>query len=356
MFDGLITAGATGDMASVITALGKLATAKDVSEAISQTLPVATGATPASAASTMKLTDDVVRARVDVVHTGGPDGDDSAQAPDRGIWFTPVGAWTRQQTRDGVDGYRAQSGGMVLGADTAVSASDRVGGAFSYSRASIDNRGVASQSAHIDIYRLMAYGRHDIDDSTFVGWQGDVGTTRTSGDRSITFGGLARKAESDYSGTVAHVGADVGRVFLIDSATQFTPSLRADYAVVRNKAYTETGAGALNLSVQGQKAEQFLLAAHGKFTRALSEGLQLSGNLGLGYDFLAKRNRVVSTFVGGGASFVTEGLSAQRFVANGGVELTVVKAKGLELTARYDVELRRSFSNQSIGFKLAKKF
>jgi uncharacterized protein with beta-barrel porin domain len=356
VFDGLITGGASGDMAQVITAMGKLSTAKDVSEAVSQTLPVATGAMPASVASTMSLTDNAVRARVGIDHTGGPDGDDGAQAPDRGIWFTPVGAWTRQQGRDGVDGYRVQSGGMVLGADTAVSASDRVGGAFGYSRASLDGRGVASQSAHIDVYRLMAYGRHDIDDATFVGWQGDVGATQTSGNRSITFGGLARKAESDYRGTVAHVGADIGRAFVLGSATQFTPSLRADYAMVRNKAYTETGAGALNLSVQGQKTEQFLLAAHGKLTHEVSEGLQFSSNLGLGYDALAKKNRVVSTFAGGGPSFVTEGLSAQRFVATGGLGLTLVKAKGLELSARYDVELRRAFSNQSIEFKLATKF
>jgi hypothetical protein len=53
---------------------------------------------------------------------------------------------------------------------------------------------------------------------------------------------------------------------------------------------------------------------------------------------------------------VTEGLSAQRFVATGGLGLTLVKAKGLELSARYDVELRRAFSNQSIEFKLATKF
>jgi uncharacterized protein with beta-barrel porin domain len=356
VFDSLIAGGTTGDMTSVITALGKLTTAKQVSDAVRQTLPLANGATVGAVSNTMRLIDSAVHARMVVVHTGGPDGDDSAQATDRGIWFTPVGAWTRQQGRDGVDGYRAQSGGMVLGADTAVSAGDRVGGAFSYSRASIDGRGAAAQSAHIDVYRLMAYGRHSIDDSTFVGWQGDFGTTQTSGDRSIAFGGLARRADSDYSGTVAHIGADIGRAFLIDSATQFTPSLRADYAVVRNKAYAETGAGALNLNVQAQKTEQFLLAAHATLTHDVSEGLQLSGNLGLGYDFLARRDRVVSAFAGGGPTFATEGLRAQRLVVTGGLGLTLMKAKGLELTARYDVELRRSFSNQSIGFKLAKKF
>jgi uncharacterized protein with beta-barrel porin domain len=356
VFDGLIVNGATGDMVNVITALGKLPTAQSVSDAVAQTLPLATGATTTATQGAMAQSDSAVRDRLDVVQTGGPDGDDSAKAPDRGIWFMPFGAWTRQQGRDGVDGYRAQSGGMVLGADTAVSARDRVGGAFGYSRAGIDGKGAASQSAHIDVYRLMAYGRHDIDDSTFVHWQGDVGSTQTSGHRAIAFGGLSRKAEADYSGTVAHVGGDIGRVFLVNSATQFTPSLRADYAMVRNSAYTETGAGALNLQVQGQKTEQFLLSAHGKLTQALAEGLQLSSNVGLGYDFLAKRNRVVSTFVGGGATFATEGLGAQRFVAYGGLGLTLLKAKGLELSARYDVELRRAFSNQSISFKLAKKF
>ena len=134
------------------------------------------------------------------------------------------------------------------------------------------------------------------------------------------------------------------------------PTLRADYTTVRNKAYTESGAGALSLAVQAQSTNQFLLAVDGKLTHEFSNGLLLAGNLGVGYDFLAKNSRVVSTFVGGGASFATEGLGNQHVVAYGGLALTLLKSRSLELTARYDVEARRAFTNQSVSLRLVKKF
>ena len=352
VFDSLIASGSSGDMVQVITALGKLGTAKEVSDASSQTLPVATGATAASVASTMNLTDRVVQARIES-NRGLSAGD---ALTERNVWGKPFGSWAEQKQRDGVDGYKAKSGGIIVGADAAVSATDRVGLAFTYANTDLDGKGVAKQGAEIDMYQLMVYGSHNLNPSTDISWQADVGFNQTDSSRTISFGGLDRVADGDYDGKSYHLGAGIGRVLALDAKSSVTPTVRLDYTLVKNQAYTETGAGALNLSVGKQDAKQFIVSGDAKYNYAVAQDQTLSLNLGAGYDFLTKRTAVVSSFAGGGAAFTTVGAAPTKTFLRGGAGFTSLAANGMELTARYDVETRSKFTNQTVSFKLRKEF
>jgi outer membrane autotransporter protein len=352
VFDGLIASGSTGDMAQVITALGKLATAKEVSDAISQTLPVATGATAASLANTMNLSNRVVQARIES-NRGLSSGDGISE---RNFWGKVFGSWADQKNDDGVAGHKVKSGGLIVGADAAVSANDRVGVAFTYANTDLDGKGVSSQRANIYLYQLMVYGSHSLNPTTDISWQADVGINKTDSSRTISFGDLERVAKGNYNGHSWHLGTGISRIIALNEKNNVTPSVRLDYTMVRNQAYTETGADALNLSVGKQDARQLILSGDASYNHALGRGMTLSANLGAGYDFLTKRNAVTSTFAGGGPSFTTIGAEPKKAFIRGGTGFTSLTANGLEMTARYDVEARSKFTNQTLSFKLRKEF
>nr|WP_267877640.1 autotransporter outer membrane beta-barrel domain-containing protein [Massilia frigida] len=340
-------------MGQVITALGKLSTAKEVSDAVGQTIPLAAGGTAAAIASTMNLTDRVVQARIEA-NRGLSAGD--SYGNERALWAKPFGAWARQSDRDGTAGYQANSGGLIVGADGVVSSADRVGFAVTYAKTKLDGNGASPQSADIDLLQLMTYGSHNLDADTDISWQLDMGTNKTEGRRLISFGGLTRTANSDYRGTSLHVAGGLARVLRLSEQTNMTPSMRLDYTTVKNKAYAETGAGALSLLVNSQRAKQFILYGDVKFNHSPSTQLTFSGNFGFGYDFLAEQTAVVATFAGGGPAFTTSGIDPKPLFARAGAGVTLLRTGSTELTARYDAEAHRGFRAQSMSLKLRKQF
>jgi len=279
-----------GDMGTVVTALGRLSNSKQVSDAVKQTLPLMTGATASAAAAAINQTGRIVQARQDA-NLGLSTGEDVIS--DKQIWAKPFGSWAKQGDRNGVSGFDARTGGLVIGADGVLTEHDRLGAAFAYAHTNVNgNDSSTAQSAKIDSYQAMLYGSHSIDERTELSWQGDVGINRTDGERSINFGGLSRRAASSYNGWSAHVGTGVARVFSLTDALSVAPSLRLDYTSLTTRGYTETGAGALNLQVDSQRTEELIVAAESKLSYAVATDTTIVANLGVGYNLLAKSAQI----------------------------------------------------------------
>ncbi|SAK51761.1 outer membrane autotransporter [Caballeronia hypogeia] len=353
-FDYLLANGASGAMNQVLGALGSMTTSRQVSDAVKQTLPVLTGATAAGVTSTMNDVSRVVQARQEESR-GLSAGD--GYAADRHLWFKPFGSWAHQDDDNGAAGFTATTAGVVVGGDGSVSARDRVGGAFAYAHLNQNSSdSAAPQSARTDSYQAIVYGSHSLEPRTDISWQAGAGYNSTNGSRTITFTGGNATAASSYGGWNAHVGAGIGHIFDLSSAVSLTPSLRLDYTTVKNSAYTETGAGALDLNVDSQRAQELVLGGDAKLLYSVSETFSLTANAGLGYDALAKNAVIVSSFTGGGPAFATEGVSPSHLVARGGAGVAYHGAKGLEVVGRYDVQARSKFTNQTVSLKIRKSF
>lgn len=356
VFDALIGQGAavTPGMAVVITALGTLPTEQAVSDAVKQTLPLmAAGMTDINSAA-MHATNRVIQSRQEA-NKGLSSGDDFVS--DRQAWFKPVGSWARQDDNNAVSGYKADTYGLVAGADTIVSPKVRLGAAISYMHSKIDgNSSVAIQQAKVDGYRLIGYGSYSIDARTDLSFQADIGGTHNDGHRGISFGGLSEVASASYSSWNAHIGAGLGRSFEVAPRTSFTPSLRVDYTQMRDDAYSETGADALNLTVEKNTTKELILSVDGKFNYAVNASTTLSANLGGGYDTLAKDSSITAAFAGGGGQFTTKGVHPSAWLARGGLGVTVMTSKAMELSVRYDGEAREGFVNHTASLKLRMPF
>lgn len=164
----------------------------------------------------------------------------------------------------------------------------------------------------------------------------------------------AMTAHSAYDSMVASAGVGLGRLFKLGEASTFTPSVRADYAWVRDQGYTETGAGVLNLVVNSRTTDQLILGLDGKFEHQLDEGISLSANLGVGYDALDQQTSITAAFAGdpSASAFTTKGLDMDPWLLRGGLGISRTMSSGVEISARYDADRRQNFSNNTAALKV----
>lgn len=336
-------------MQQVITSLGKLSTAQQVSDAVSQTVPLLAGGSQAAAGAALSAVSDVVGARVSQGR-GLSSGDEVLG--EREVWVKTFGSWADQNERNGVSGFEVNSQGIIFGADAAISPQSRMGLAFAYANSDIDGDSKsAPNSADMDLFQLIGYGSYDLDDATQLSYQLDYGQGRTDGKRQILFMGTEAKAK--YDTQIVHAGVALGHTLRLGEATELTPSVRADYTWVEDESYRETGAGALNLNVDRRNSESLVLGADAELVHLFSDRLSTRLKLGVGYDTLGERASLTSAYAGEpGLSFRTQGLDASPWLGRGGVGVSYRVTDSTELSADYDAEYREDFLNQSASLKV----
>ncbi len=354
VFDDLIAnGGGSADMNTVITALGTLGTAQQVSDAIQQTLPAMTAGMSEVNKGARHGVNRVVQSWQN--GRGQPSGDEFLG--DRMFWLKPLGSWTDQGDRKGVSGFSADTYGAVGGVDGEISDKTRIGLAFAYTHTNVDgNSAVAAQSASTNSYQGIVYGTVRLDENTDLDLQADIGLNKNKSSRIINFGGLNRVAASDYDSWSGHIGAGLSRSYTIQPGTVLTPGIRVDYTRIHDQSYTETGAGGLSLAVNSNNTDELILMAEGRVAHSVSDKATLTANLGVGYDVLSDRTAVTAAFTGGGAAFTTQGLDPSAVLVRGGAGLVVTNSSALEITARYDFEVRQDFDNQTASLKFRLPF
>ena len=80
-----------------------------------------------------------------------------------------------------------------------------------------------------------------------------------------------------------------------------------------------------------------------------SDDLLLLGNVGIGYDAQADRTNLTSAFAGGGGQFTTSGIDPGALVYDVGVGVKYALVNGTEVTARYDLNGRDDYTDQSFS-------
>lgn len=349
VLDSIIMADSSGAIASKFMVLGSQ---QQVSDAVSQTLPLLAGGTAAAAQDALASINRVVQARVESA-LGLSSGD--GIVTDRYLWLKPFGSWARQDSRDGVAGYRANTYGAVIGSDFAVSPALRLGAAFAYANSDVNSSTVYAQNARIDVYQLIGYGSYSMANGSNLSAQLDIGQNNNRGERAIAFAGST--ASSRYDSQSAHLGVGAGRVYAVNERTDFSPSLRADYTWIHDRGHSETGADVLDLNVAAHNTEAMILGADGKVTYRQNDRTTLTANLGLGYDMLNQRSAITASYAGApDAAFVTYGLKPSPWSLRGGMGTIYRASGGAEITTRYDAEYRTGFLNQTVSVKARWQF
>lgn len=321
---------------------------QQVSDAVTQTLPLLTGGSTGATSNTLSGINRVIQARQDS-NSGLSSGDEAST--EKNLWLKSFGSWADQNERSGVSGFDANTKGFALGADSAVSDSTRLGMAFAYARTTIDSDSrIAPQDAQIDTFQLIGYGSYALAPDTELNFQVDAGQNRNEGKRRMPFADAVAKA--DYDSYSAHAGVGLGHTLRFGQDLSFVPSVRADYTWIGEEAYHETGAGALNLDIDSRDAEELIFSVDGKLNYSITPSTVLSANVGVGYDVINEQSSITSTYAGApGAAFSTRGLNPEPWLGRVGLGLSHTLPSGTEVSLRYDAESRSDFLNQGASIK-----
>ncbi len=326
-----------------------LATARDVSNAVSQTLPLMTGGSMLATESALSTINGVIQTRIDV-NRGMSSGDGFVS--DKYLWVKPFGSHANQDDQGSVPGYTSDTFGVVAGVDGKLSDAFRLGGALAFAKVNLDSQSsVAPQNSDINVYQVIAYGRYDVDSTVGVNFQANAGLNTNQGSRQITFASAV--ASSDYDSQDIHLGVDINKSFSLGAKTKLIPSLRADYTWINDASYTETGADLLNLHVNSRSTDALVIGPDVRLTHSLSDQISLMGNLGVGYDTINNQASITSAFAGApGAAFVTYGIDPSPWLGRGGLGFISKGEDGVEITGRYDAEYRTEYLNQTVSVQL----
>jgi uncharacterized protein with beta-barrel porin domain len=286
---------------------------------------------------------------IDGRQTGQSSGD--GWLTQRQVWFKPLASRIDQNNVNGVAGYKANTAGFVLGAEGSMDATNRLGLALAYTNTRVKGRtSTFTHDAKFDGYQLIAYGTSGVnvfETPVDLNWQADVGFGTTKGHRSA-FNGIAY---ADYKSQSVHVGAGLSRVMDMGDGTSVTPSIRADYTSLRDKAYTETGSGALTLHVNKRTTDQFIVSANAKLSKPLNTEWLFSGNAGLGVDLINETSQLTSRFTGGGPLFSTTGIKPKAWIGYMGLSLQYKPSETTSMQFGYDLSTRSSYLDQTISVK-----
>ena len=338
--------GVFGPLAPTIAVLNAL-DAPALSTAISQTLPVLNGAGAQATLATQSALQQVVMSRMDAVH-----GADAAGA-ERNVWLRPFGAFANQGTVSGVSGYSASGGGMAAGMDGVLDTGGLLGGVVAYSGTSITGgNSLVPNSLDVSTWQVGLYGAQALAGDLNLSWQLDLGYNRNSETRNIAF--MGTQTSADYDGWTGHAGIALSRRFQLSPDVSVSPVLRVDYAQVQAGAYSESGAGPLDLSVSAQTYRELMLTAAVTAGYSLAPGLVLTGHAGVGYNALNDQVSISAAYAGGGGVFVTEGLDVSPWLYTAGIGLTGLKAGRMELGLNYDIETSTTGFLNQIGSVLIK--
>ncbi len=345
-------------MAGLISALGSLATDKEVADAVYQTLPLLTGGAARLVRDTVVTTTGVIDDRM----TGLSGGLSSVTGVNRNFWITGVGTWNHQDEMDKSSGYNSSLYGVVAGIDGEITSNYSIGAAFAYVNTQADSDSdIINDTASLNSYQGIIYGLYEFNGSSLLRYQLDAGRHMTEGRRHMAFGegdaALNETAKSDYGNTSVHAGVSVEHSFALSDSTTFTPRIRGDYISVWSESYDETGAGPLNLAVDSELYQTLVLAVDANLEHALSDAVRLQVNAGAGYDVMNQRSEVTAAYAGApDLSFNVSGMQTGPWLGNAGVTLAYQPAENIELKAGYDLLLRDNFIGNAVALDASWKF
>jgi outer membrane autotransporter protein len=334
--------------AGVITALDALSGTAQAN-AVAQTLPVITGAASQATTAAMQALNQVIQGRSSSLR-GMSSGDE--YIGNRDVWMKGFGSWANQNDINGVSGYKINTGGLAIGIDKGLTRKANIGAVFAFSNSGVSsNSSSAPSGVTVNSYQAGVYGDYAIHPQLIANAQLDVGMNQNNAYRNITF--MGTNANSSYNSYSGHVGTGVKYLMPLSAQNTFIPSVRVDYTTVQSQAYTETGAGALNLSVGQQTYNTLIPSADMRIDHSLDSKLTLSANAGAGYNTLGNQVTSTAAYQGGGAVFATNGLEVSPWLYNAGVGITGQIEKNMQLNVRYDnVFSPTGYMNQMVSAKL----
>jgi outer membrane autotransporter protein len=345
---------------SVFNPAAALSSSAAANSAGAQLSPAAlSGATAQASAAATQTVIDVAAAHIDslrVAQAGGTSGVSTGETDHNpALWGQAFGGQATQNTRDGVSGYRASYGGLLMGADAPVTERWRAGGLFAYSDTSLSNNGDNSGSGgHIQSYGLTGYASYT-GNPWYINLMAGAATQHDNTTRTVSFTGFSGVNTGSFNGMQYTTAVQGGYPLNLDrwiSGTTLTPLVGLSYSHLRQNGYTESGSASA-LNVNASNSNSLRSEVGGKLSRQF---VTAYGTLVPSVE-LDWRHQYQNTRIQSGASFTADATGATTFttqsaspIANTGVlnlGVTLLKGRNLSVSAQYVLEAASGYTAQT---------
>jgi uncharacterized protein with beta-barrel porin domain len=247
-------------------------------------------------------------------------------------------------------------GGVIGGFEYNVLPGFRAGVALGYGRSGYSLSGL-SGNADLNQYTVAVYASF-ARDAFYADVAVGYAYTDANVTRDIAFPGVVRSATGKPHSNAAIGRAEVGYHVRLGPSTALTPIAGLQVVSAMQGAFTESGAGAIDLRLGSQTTAsvQGLLGAELTQSFVLGTGaLQAALRLAWGHDFADVDRDIDASFAGlPSAAFTVEGVRAPRDVAVIGVGLSV-PVETMQLFLRYDGSVAANYGVHSgtLGLRVA---
>ena len=297
----------------------------------------------------------VIRDRMEKIGGSTTQGVDSNSY----FWATPYGYSAKQNATGNIaaGGYRQNTGGFAMGADTPVSDELKVGAALLLQTASLKGSDSVTQAGiNGNSYQLAVYAKQKFSHDTELNLIANAAVDQNKTSRLVDDGSATPlKATASNKGWYGLLSGELGQRIALGQST-FTPLVRLDYGYANVGAYSESGAGALNLAVNGQTQTSTIGSLGVKYRYDINPESRFFARVIAGHDFSAKAATLTAAD-GTGTRFTSYGITPGSFVMQAGVGYEVQAKNNMRLKLNYDYLGRNNgYSNNMINASLIVPF
>lgn len=278
------------------------------------------------------------------------------QAQD-GFWINGYGQQGDHRALPGYSPYDYQSYGSTIGLDHKRSDDLLVGASLGMSRAEVEFGG-ASHDGTVNGVMGALYGSYFMADG-YVEAALSYGRQNYRNRRLIDLGSEVREASARHDGKAYTVYLGGGFDYVVDGLT-VTPFASLRYVNLAEAAFTESGAGSLNLSVDGRKTDSLVAELGARAARAYRIGkgtLVADIGVALNYDFDIDDQVVTASFAEApGNSFSVSGEEAVKYGVTLSTGITMLQSRKAAVVIRYTGEFRQRNTSHGLMGELRYAF
>ncbi len=351
VFDGLINQGINGDLQQAFSNLETLGSIEGLKEAATQLLPEANYATtsfdPPSmvfSAAEIKL-EKTARLEIDTLKTNVTGYSAGGMQTNDGVWIKAIGGNNLQKQRDAFLGYNSNSYGTIVGIDSKALDNTWVGIAGSFVGTHVKSKDFPAKITNITSYQTTAYASYSTNNYYIDGLVGMAFNTYKT-IRNIQFANFYRQATAKFMGLQPSFKLAAGHINQVDDF-RLIPNVSLQYSILRQRAYSETGAG--NASLKVDNADLTQLEAGVGFKLAMLQqgenGFVFNPDLHFMFlhDFKSQAQETTAEFAAGGGKFKVQGLIPNKDTYNVGAGITLITGDSLHFTANYELKMKDKF-------------
>jgi len=282
------------------------------------------------------------------------DAEQRAQAQkEPGAWIDVSGQWGDQDGEDGYTSFDYRTHGMTLGFDYPLTDGLVAGLSVDTANSDIDIEDGKGEGSVRGI-GLSAYGSY-FGEHAYIEAALSCADQRYMNERDVVVGSIQRTANSHHDGDLfsAFVG---GGYDLRVKDWAVAPFGSLQYIHLEEDSFEETGAGSVNLSVDGRETESLVSEIGLRVGRVLERE---SGRLipefsaAWNYDFDIDDRSITASFAGSpGASFTIDGQDVEKHGATLGAGVTFIHNSGCRFSLKGSTEIRDDYNASGVGAEI----